>query len=405
MNDDRRWLEGITVLDLTRYLAGPACTRMLVEMGADVIKIEQPPYGDPNRSNRPRINRRAGAHIQQNRGKRSVCLDLKTEEGIAIIKDLIPHIDVLVENFSPGVMAHKGLGYEDLRTIKSNLIMVSISGFGQTGPLSERPCFDLVAQAMGGLMHMTGDPDGPPTIAGIGLADTNAGAHAFGAIGHALYHRERSGRGTHLDISMVDALLHFHDMSIHTVSMDPDGPEPIRQGRHFPTLSPAGAFRGPVGWIVILSTEAQMANLWAALGRPELGEDDRFKSNPDRIEHRDELTEIIETWMATFETDNEALDALASARVPAGPVLTPSQIVAHPHFVERNMVRIVDDPLAGRLAIPGFPIKSTDPLPADDYQSAALGEHNADVLGGLLGMSDEQLAALEVSGVIASKPH
>ena len=154
-----------------------------------------------------------------------------------------------------------------------------------------------------------------------------------------------------------------------------------------------------------MSTEAQMANLWAALGRPELGEDDRFKSNPDRIEHRDELTEIIETWMATFETDNEALDALASARVPAGPVLTPSQIVAHPHFVERNMVRIVDDPLAGRLAIPGFPIKSTDPLPADDYQSAALGEHNADVLGGLLGMSDEQLAALEVSGVIASKPH
>ncbi|MGZ0220823.1 MAG: CoA transferase, partial [Acidimicrobiales bacterium] len=116
MNDDPRWLEGITVLDLTRYLAGPACTRMLVEMGADVIKIEQPPYGDPNRSNRPRINRRAGAHIQQNRGKRSVCLDLKTDEGIAIIKDLIPHIDVLVENFSPGVMAHKGLGYEDLRT-------------------------------------------------------------------------------------------------------------------------------------------------------------------------------------------------------------------------------------------------------------------------------------------------
>jgi crotonobetainyl-CoA:carnitine CoA-transferase CaiB-like acyl-CoA transferase len=204
---------------------------------------------------------------------------------------------------------------------------------------------------------------------------------------------------------MVDALLHFHDMSIHTVSMDPDGPEPIRQGRHFPTLSPAGAFRGPVGWIVILCTEAQMANLWAALGRPELGEDDRFRSNPDRIEHRNELTEIIETWMATFETDNEALDALASARVPAGPVLTPSQIVIHPHFVERNMVRIVDDPLVGRVAIPGFPIKSTDPLPADDHQSAALGEHNADVLGSLLGMSDEQLIALEVSGVIASKPH
>lgn len=405
MNNDQGWLEGITVLDLTRYLAGPACTRMLVEMGADVIKIEQPPYGDPNRSNRPRINRRAGTHIQQNRGKRSVCLDINTDEGAAIIKSLIPHVDVIVENFSPGVMARKGLGYDDLRSIKPDLIMASISGFGQSGPLSERPCFDLVAQAMSGLMHMTGDPDGPPTFAGIGIADTNAGAHAFGAIGHALFHRERTGRGTHLDISMVGALLHFHDTSIHTASMDPDGPDPIRQGRDFPSLSPAGAFRGPEGWIVILSTEAQMASLWTALGKPELAEDDRFRSNPDRIEHRDELTAIIETWMATFETDSEVLDALTSARVPAGPVLTPNQILTHPHFVEREMVRFIDDPRAGRVAIPGFPIKSSDPLPADDHQASALGEHNADVLGSMLGMSDEQLAGLEASGVIASKPH
>ena len=283
MTGDDRWLEGITVLDLTRYLAGPACTRMLVEMGADVIKIEHPPYGDPNRSNRPRINRRAGTHIQQNRGKRSVCLDINTAEGVAIVKDLVRHADVVVENFTPGVMARKGLGYEDLKAIRPDVIMASISGFGQSGPLSERPCFDLVAQAMAGLMHMTGDPDGPPTFVGIGLADTNAGAHAFGAIGHALFHRERTGRGTHLDISMADALLPFHDMTIHTASMDPDGPEPIRQGRHFPTLSPAGAFRGPEGWIIILCIEWQIKNLWAALGDPALNDDDRFKSNPDRI--------------------------------------------------------------------------------------------------------------------------
>ena len=405
MSGDQRWLEGITVLDLTRYLAGPASTRMLVELGADVIKIEQPPYGDPNRSNRPRINRRAGTHIQQNRGKRSVCLDLNTDDGVAIIKALIPHVDVLVENFSPGVVARKGLGYDDLKAIKPDLIMVSVSGFGQSGPLSERPCFDLVAQAMSGLMHMTGEPDGPPTFAGIGVADTNAGAHAFGAIGHALFHRERTGRGTHLDISMVDALLHFHDMSVHTVSMDPDGPEPIRAGQHFPTLSPAGAFRGPEGWIVILSTEAQMANLWDALGQPELARDGRFRSNPDRIEHRDELTAIIESWMATFETDDDVLEALTDARVPAGPVLTPRQIVAHPHFLARDMVRFVDDPLAGRVAIPGFPIKSSDPLPDDDHHTAALGEHNAEVLSGLLGMSDERLAELTEAGVLASKPH
>jgi crotonobetainyl-CoA:carnitine CoA-transferase CaiB-like acyl-CoA transferase len=143
----------------------------------------------------------------------------------------------------------------------------------------------------------------------------------------------------------------------------------------------------------------------AALGRPELGEDDRFRSNPERIEYRDELTEIIEAWMATFETDDEVLDTLTAARVPSGPVLTPSQIIAHPHFIERNMVRIVDNPLAGQVAIPGFPIKSSDPLPRDDRQTAALGEHNADVLGNLLGMSYEQLTELETASVIASKPH
>ena len=405
MTEDNRWLEGVRVLDLTRYLAGPACTRMLVEMGADVIKIEQPPYGDPNRSNRPRTNRRAGTHIQQNRGKRSVCLDINTAEGVAIIKDLVRHADVVVENFTPGVMARKGLGYEDLKAIKPDVIMASVSGFGQSGPLAERPCFDLVAQGMAGLMHMTGDPAGPPTFVGIGLADSNAGAHAFGAIGHALFHRERTGRGTHLDISMADALLPFHDMTIHTVSMDPDAPEPIRKGRHFPTLSPAGAFRGPEGWIIILCIEWQIKNLWTALGDPALAEDAHFRSNPDRIKNRDELTEIIEAWMATFTSDAEVLDALARARVPSGPVLTPREILDNPHFVERNMVRIVDDPLAGPVAIPGFPIKSTDPLPADDYQTAALGEHNAEVLGGLLRIPDERLAELEAAGVIASKLH
>mgnify|MGYP006081187183 FL=1 len=399
------WLEGIRVLDLTRYLAGPACTRMLVELGAEVIKVEQPPYGDPNRSNRPRINRRAGTHIQQNRGKQSVCLDINMVKGQEIVRRLLPHVDIVVENFSPGVLARKGLGYSDLSALKPDLIMASVSGFGQTGPYSERPCFDLIAQGFSGLMHMTGEQNGPPMFSGIGLADTNVGAHAFGAIGHALFHRERTGRGTHLDISMVDSLFHFHDMTVHTVSMDPDGSEPIRQGRNFPTISPAGAFLGPQGWIIILCTEWQMANLWAALGQPELADDPRFASNPNRIEHREELTEVIETWMATFDTDEAVLDVLSAARVPSGPVLTPAETLTHPHFVERNMVRQVHDPLAGTVTIPGFPWKSTDPLPDDDHVASALGEHNDAVLSGLLEMSDAEIAALADSGIIASKPH
>jgi crotonobetainyl-CoA:carnitine CoA-transferase CaiB-like acyl-CoA transferase len=204
---------------------------------------------------------------------------------------------------------------------------------------------------------------------------------------------------------MVDSLFHFHDMTVHTVSMDRDAPGPIRQGRDFPTLSPAGTFRGPEGWIIILCTEWQMSNLWKAIGRPHLAEDPRFSSNPMRIENRGELTELIEEWLGSFETDAEALAALAEARVPSGPVLSPADALTHPHFVERNMVRQVEDPLAGTVTIPGFPWKSTDPLPEDVSPAAALGAHNWSVLGDLAGVSDDELTDLAVRGVIASKPH
>ncbi len=396
------WLEGVRVLDLTRYLAGPACTRLLVELGADVIKVEQPPYGDPNRSNRPRIERRAGAHIQQNRGKRSLCLDINTDEGARIVRELVPHMDVVVENFSPGVLDRKGLGYAQLAEIKPDLIMASVSGFGQTGTLAQRPCFDLIAQGWAGVTHMTGDPDGPPTFVGLGVADTNAGVHAFAAIGHALFHRERTGRGTHLDIAMVDALFHMNEQAVHAASMDPEY-ETKRAGRNYPSLSPAGVFQGPDGWILMLLTQAQMPYLWDALGRPELADDERFIGNPHRIEHRAELTRIIEEWMAGFETTEEVLDALDAARVPAGPSLSPREALDHPHFVERGLVRWVDDPLAGRVAIPGFPFKSSDPLPPDDHDTPALGEHNGEVLSEFLGMDAEAIAALEADGVLESK--
>ncbi len=405
MSDAARWLEGVRVLDITRYLAGPACTRLLVELGADVIKVEQPPHGDPNRSNRPRVNRRAGAHIQQNRGKRSLCIDLQRDEGVQLVRQLAAHVDVVVENFSPGVMDRKRLGYEDLRAIKPDIIVASVSGFGHSGPLSAQPCFDIIAQAYSGLMHMTGDPAGPPMFTGSAVGDTNAGVHAFAAIGHALFHRERTGRGTHLDIAMVDALFHFHEQAVHQASMAPEEEPPIRAGRDYPSLSPAGTFRGPEGWIVILCTEAQMPNLWAAMDRPDLADDPRFDSNPHRIEHRGALTEVIEGWMAGYASDAEVLAALQAARVPCGPVLSPADALVHPHFVERGVIRRVDDPLAGTVAIPGFPFRTSDPLPPDDHLAPALGQHNREVLGELRGLSAEHLAELEASGLLYSKPH
>lgn len=405
MSSSNRWLEGVKVLDLTRYLAGPACTRLLVELGADVIKVEQPPYGDPNRSNRPRINKRAGTHIQQNRGKRSICIDMNTEEGKEIILGLSEHVDVIVENFSPGVLERKGLGYSALQERNQNLIMASVSGFGQTGPLSSLPCFDLIAQGYAGIMHMTGEPDRPPMFVGIGMGDTNAGVHAFAAIGHALFHRERTGKGTHLDISMVDALFHMQDMPVHASSMTDGEYVPMRQGTEFQMLAPAGSFRGPEGWIVILCAEAQISNLYAAMERPELEEDPRFMGNPARLENRAALKEIIERWMSSYETDEAVIEKLQSHRVPSGPSLAPQDALNHPHFLERGTVRTVNDPLAGEVQIPGFPFKSSDPFPADDHVAAALGEHNFQVLNTFLGLEVEQITDLEGKGILYSKEH
>tara|TARA_E500000331_G_scaffold17776_1_gene15784 strand:- start:883 stop:1734 length:852 start_codon:yes stop_codon:yes gene_type:complete len=283
--------------------------------------------------------------------------------------------------------------------------MASVSGFGQTGPLSEQPCFDLIAQGYAGLMHMTGEPDRPPMFVGFGLADTNAGAHAFAAIGHALFNRERTGRGTHLDISMVDALFHMQDLPVHAESMTGGEYGAIRQGTDFQMLSPAGSFQGPEGWIVILCAEAQIANLYEAMGKSELGEDPRFQGNPARLENRKELTSIIEKWMSSFNSDQEVLETLQKHRVPCGPVLTPNETLTHPHFVERGTIRTVEDPLLGNVQIPGFPFKSSDPLPDDSYVAAALGEHNHEVLTNELGKNAEEISHLENTGVIASKPH
>jgi crotonobetainyl-CoA:carnitine CoA-transferase CaiB-like acyl-CoA transferase len=397
------YLEGVRVLDLTQYLAGPSCTRLLAELGADVIKVEMAPYGDPTRAGQPRRDRRSGGFVQQNRGKRSLCVDLRRPEGVALVKELVPHVDVLVENYSAGVMERRGLGYEALSAINPRLIMASVSGFGQTGPLRHKTSFDFIAQAYSGVMHMTGDPEGPPTFVGVGVGDTNAGVHAFAGIGYALYRRDRTGRGAHIDISMVDALFHMQETAVHATSMTGGDFVPLRQGRHYQPLSPAGTFKAPEGWVVILCTHGQIGYLWAAMGRPELAEDPRFATNDARLAHRDELTAIIEAWMAGFDTDAEVVAALEAHRVPCGPVLSPADALEHPYFRERGMVRDVTDPHAGTFAIPGFPIKFSDAPPEADLQAPALGQHNDDVLAELLGYDDATIAALRDDGVLFAK--
>jgi crotonobetainyl-CoA:carnitine CoA-transferase CaiB-like acyl-CoA transferase len=400
---DAPYLEGVRVLDFTQYLAGPSCTRLLVEMGAEVIKVEHAPYGDPTRAGVPRKNKRAGGFIQQNRGKRSLCLDMTRPESIALCKDLAAHVDIVVENYSHGVMARRGLDYESLSAVNPRLIYASVSGFGQSGPLRHKTSFDFIAQAYAGVMHMTGDPEGPPTFVGLGVGDTNAGFHAFAGIGYALYRRDRTGKGCHIDISMVDALFHMQETAVHAASMTDGEFVPMRQGRHYQPLSPAGTFKAPQGWIVILCTQGQIDYLWEAMGRPELADDPRFRNNQGRLDHRDELTAEIEAWMATFATDADVIATLEAHRVPCGPVLSPADALDHPYFIERNMVREVTDPLAGTFKIPGFPIKFSDAPPDPDLPTSALGEHNHEILGELLGYDAAAIAALEEEGILASK--
>ena len=404
VSENLPYLEGVTVLDFTQYLAGPACTRLLTEMGADVIKVEMLPYGDPQRSGVPRKNKRSGGFVQQNRGKRSLCVDLTRPEGVALVKELIPHVDVVVENYSQGVMERRGMSYAELSAINPRLIMASISGFGQTGPLTHKPAFDFIAQAYSGLMHMTGDPDGPPTFTGIALGDNNAGFHAFAGLGYALYRRDRTGRGTHLDVSMVEALFHMQETAVHAASMDPTY-EAIRGGRHYGPLSPAGVFKGPEGWIVILCTQMQIAGLWDAMHRPDFGEDPRFAEPLPRIEHRDALTAEIEDWMQSFGCDADVLAKLEASRVPCGPVLDPTDAAQHPFFIERRAVRTVEDPLTGPIDVPGFPLKFSDAPPEPDLVTHALGQDNEAVLRDLLGYDDARIDQLEADGIIGSKAH
>lgn len=403
MTDPEPFLEGVRILDFSQYLSGPSCTRLLVELGADVIKVELAPDGDPTRGAEPRRNGRSGVWAQQNRGKRSLCIDIRNPAGLELIKRLVAEVDVVVENYTPGVMARRGLGYDDLAAINPRIVLASISGFGQTGPLRDQTCFDFIAQAYSGIMHMTGEADGPPTFVGLGMGDGNAGVHAFAAIGFALFRRDRTGRGTHIDISMLDALFHMHEYAVVASALSDGAIEPHRQGGHYQPRSPAGRFRGPKGWIVLLCTDRQLDGLWAAMGQPHLADDPRFSTPAARLENRDALTAAIESWMATFATDDEVLAVLVAHRVPAGPVLSPVEAAAHPHFVERGMVRTLHDPIAGTLQTPGNPIRYSDSPPAPDLMAPTLGQHNRDVLSGLLGLEEADISLLEDNNVILSE--
>ena len=394
-------LTGVRILDLTRALAGPSCTRMFAELGAEVIKIEPAPGGDMVRGISRLRDDRSLYIIQQSLNKKSLCVDLRTSEGMALVRELVPHCDAVVENFKPGVMADMGLGYEDLRKLKDDIILCSISALGQTGPLARKPGYDYIAQAYAGITSMIGEAGDPPYIPLAGIGDVSSGVHGAFGIAAALLHRARTGRGQHLDIAILDCYYHCHEVNVHQCSGSDGAIQPSRAGRHLMYLCPAGIYRAPGGNITLMGFMHHWPDLCRAMGRPELATDPDWATDAARLKRREDVIGTIEAWMAGFPDVASIIALLEAHGVPCAPVLTIADTLTHPHLVARGTVRTVHDRFAGEFQIPGMPIKTSEyPDNPDYYRAPTLGEHNRELLKTLLGRSDAQIDALYGNGTL-----
>lgn len=393
-------LSGCRVLDFTQYLAGPTVTRLMAEMGADIIKVEIAPMGDPSRL-LPTIKAgRSGYFVQQNRGKKSLCLDLQKPEALDILRALAAKVDVVVENYGPGVLQKRGLDYESLKHINPRVIMASLSAFGRQSPLSHKTGYDMIAQAFSGLMSMTGEPDGPPTFVGIGIADVGTGVHTFAALGYALYNREKTGVGQHIDIAMIDALYHMHDFGLQSYSLTGGEFVPTRMGKYHNQICPCGIYKAPQGWLFLLVLDRQWAGMVQAMGKPELLTDPRFVTSADRVTNRDLLNPIVQEWILSLPSDEAVLAALEQNRIACAPVLSVEDTLTHPYFKARQMVRTVPDPILGEVTIPGFPLKFSAYPDLPDLQAPLLGQHGVQVLQEYLNYSDTEITRLQQSGTL-----
>ncbi|MBV8056429.1 MAG: CoA transferase [Deltaproteobacteria bacterium] len=394
-------LGGYKVLDFTQVLAGPTTTRYMAEMGAEVVKVEIAPNGDISRQVPFLRDGRSGYYVQQNRGKKSLCLDLKHPAGAAIIRELIPKFDVLVENFAPGVIGRLGFDYKVVKTLNPKIIMCSISTFGQNGPLAIRPGYDFIGCAYSGVLSMIGEPDRLPVLPQVGVGDISTGVHGLTAILAALLHRERTGEGQFVETSLLDCYFSYNDMTVHTASLSRGAILPRRSGSHHFGVAPLGVFNGKSSPILIMaSTEHQFGYLCRAMGQPELARDPRFKSNADRMTHVEELKHLIQDWFDSMPGDDEIFRLFDEYRVPYAPVLTVEQAIAHPHLRDNEVVRTVNDRFLGEFDVPGFPLRFSESLRHPQLDAPMLGEHNRLILTDYLGYSPERIETLEHDGVL-----
>ena len=393
-------LADLKVLDFTRALAGPTCTRMMAELGATVIKVESAPAGDMTRQISHIRNPRSLYYVQQNLGKKSLCVDLRDPRGMALVTALIPQVDVVVENFKPGTLAAMGLGYERLREMRSDIILCSISALGQSGPLAALPGYDFIAQAYSGITSMIGETEGTPYIPPVGLGDVGTGVHAALAILAALRHRDRTGEGQQLDIGLLDVYYHAQEVTVHQASASDGRLNPTRQGPHLNYLCPAGVFKANGGWVVIMAFHHHWKDLCAAMGRPDLVNHERYATDAGRLAERPLIVKLLEDWLGSFPDRDSAVACMQRHQVPAAPVLSVVETLTHPHLVERGTVRTITDPIAGTFEIPGMPLKFSA-FPEDlPLEAPTLGQHNGEILREWLGLSEDDIAALGAAAVL-----
>jgi len=386
-------LEGLIVLDLTRVLVGPYATMILADMGADVIKIEMPGTGDDARAFPPHVNGESAYFMSLNRNKRGMTLNLKSEAGKEVFRDMVAKADIVVENYRPGTMEKLGLGYETLREINPRLIYAAASGFGQTGPYSRRAAYDAIVQAMGGIMSVTGPAGGEPTRVGTSMGDITAGL--FTAIGvlTAVIHRTNSGTGQMVDVAMLDSQVAILENAIARYTVT--GNIPGRIGNRHPSIIPFETFDTADSTIMIAAgNDALWRKLCTALGQPELATDPRFETNPLRAENYDELRPILAGLLEGKETA-VWLEILDEAGVPNGPINNVAQVMADPQVQAREMIVPVEHPVAGKTDLPGIPIKLSDTPGSVRTPAPLLGEHAEDILTGLLGYDQKKIEALQ----------
>src|SRR5579875_82289 len=397
-------LSRYTVIDFTQAVAGPAATLMMAEMGAKVIKVEIAPRGDLTRAFPYFKNGRSGCFVQFNRGKQSLCVALKTPQGLSLVKDLIKTADVLVENFTPGVMDRLGLGYETVSAINPKIIMCSISSFGQTGALAHKSGFDTIGAAYSGVLSRIGEPDAAPPMLQSAFGDVGAGVYALAAIGYALLHREHTGVGQHLETTLIDTYFNYHETAIEAFSASRGALKTQRTGRFAPLHSATGMFKARDGYVMFFAAPPHhFEALCHAMGRPELIGDPRFADNETRVANGAALTAAIEQWLQSLPGVEEALRILEQHHIPAGPILSVEEAMADPHLRERGTVRTISDPILGEFDVPGFPMKFSRTPAVEDLPAPFLGQHNTEILRNRLGYSAEYIRELETRGILHSE--